>query len=365
MAKKILKHNLNVQPGEVIQITGGEYKSDMLKAFFKAAIKLNAVPVFRMTTDETMKAFYGNLSEENLAYWDKYFKHVTDYTDYWIFMNQTKDPKALFKDFTDEQNKLRKKQGGDFNKAFMASGIKACRVFDMNPNYSTYEETRNESYEKMYWKAIKTDYKDISKKAQKLKELLEKSEKIELSTTRGTKISFSVKDRGIMIRDGIFDDPDKADKYSESVVNLPTGFIRAGINEMTANGKVLVPTDYSSATKSIIENISFKVKKGKLSKMKGGEGFDEYYKDFSGLGEGFDMIGYLHIGLNPEFKIDGDKIDFNNFYGAGAVSLAFGLNTYFGGKNKDAKNSWLFLFSDATLSVDGKIIIKEGKLLLE
>jgi aminopeptidase len=72
------------------------------------------------------------------------------------------------------------------------------------------------------------------------------------------------------------------------------------------------------------------------------------------------MFGSISIGLNPIL------IPNDNYWpaaGAGVVYLTFGNNQLEGGKNTSAF-SWAFPMTNATVEIDGKMVVKDGKIIL-
>ena len=107
-----------------------------------------------------------------------------------------------------------------------------------------------------------------------------------------------------------------------------------------------------------VVGIEFKFKDGKLMSMKAKKNLEPITKQFEKASGDKDRIGFLQIGLNPkaEYGFLMDHIV------EGAVQIGVGDNEYIGCKNSSSFGMVATL-GKATLDVDGKVIIKNGKLL--
>ena len=72
------------------------------------------------------------------------------------------------------------------------------------------------------------------------------------------------------------------------------------------------------------------------------------------------MFAGISIGLNPVLK---PSDDYWPVAGAGVVYLSFGNNQLEGGKNT-SPFSWAFPITNATVEIDGKVVVKDGKIVL-
>lgn len=75
------------------------------------------------------------------------------------------------------------------------------------------------------------------------------------------------------------------------------------------------------------------------------------------------MFGYFSIGLNPALKVIEDNGDYRPSNAEGMVYIGIGSNKIFGGNN-DTQGSYNFPIVNAIIEIDGKVVIKNGKLIL-
>jgi hypothetical protein len=77
------------------------------------------------------------------------------------------------------------------------------------------------------------------------------------------------------------------------------------------------------------------------------------------------MFGSVWIGLNPGLHlVETEKANFRFTNIAGLVSIGFGDNRVYGG-SLDSVGGAYFALTNATMTVDGKTIVKDGKLVVQ
>lgn len=90
-------------------------------------------------------------------------------------------------------------------------------------------------------------------------------------------------------------------------------------------------------------------------------GLEPLKASYDAAGPGKDMLSVLDIGPNPTLKVPDDN-PIHAWSKAGRITIVIGDNTWSGGTNQ--VNFGLSPSSPgATLTVDGKPLIQEGKLL--
>jgi leucyl aminopeptidase (aminopeptidase T) len=282
-----------------------------------------------------------------------------------ISLPGVENPEDVYKDVPQEKFAKMNKAAQAFNDLINSLKLKGG-YFD----YPTEFDAKNEgmdfnTYKNMIWQAINADYVKISQHAQKLEKMLKSSKKIEITTPKGTELDFSVTGRECFIADGIIDKSEALSKLLfKRWVNFPEGNITVSIIENSGNGKVFIPK--SKCNFDAMSNISFKVKNGKLMDFKAEKGQDCFFNEWKEYASPKDMTGLLVIGLNPMLKVMEENADYRPSNAEGMVYVIFGDNSLHGGKNKviGSYSAW-FPISNATVKIDGKEVVKDGKLMLD
>ncbi len=236
-----------------------------------------------------------------------------------------------------------------------------CRVYSVNyptPQEATLAKMEFPAYEKMIVDAMQADYTPIVIKAQALKNLIKASKSIKVTSPDGTSLTLSASGRPIYLGDGIISKADAHNKLlSERMASLPDGRVSVTGIETSASGKVVVPR--AKCRYEPITNIRFDVMGGKMINITVGDG-KECVEKMLKENTGDKMFSGISIGLNPAL-IPND--DYWPLCGAGIVYLSFGNNQLEGGKNTSGF-SWSFPITNATVEIDGKVVVKDGKVVM-
>ena len=144
--------------------------------------------------------------------------------------------------------------------------------------------------------------------------------------------------------------------YSESGQwgNLPAGEVATSPIEGTTNGILVIDKMGTYG-----ENIEVTIKDGLAVKIKGSE---KLKQDVEEVGEGARNIAEIGIGTNPKARIIGNVLEDEKVFGT--VHIALGNNTFCGG-TVDVPFHVDGIILKPTLEADGKILIKDGKWVLE
>lgn len=199
------------------------------------------------------------------------------------------------------------------------------------------------------------DYNEILRETEKLVELMNKAETAVVRSKAGTDITMSLKGRIGIVDGGFFTEPGVFG-------NLPSGEAFIAPVEGTANGRVVIEAGWFP---DLEENLVFRFKNGKVVGIEGGGKVGDRYRELLGIGkegalyEARRNCAELGIGTNPNAKrldnvLEAEKI-------RGTVHIAVGDNAHMGGKvNADLHQD--FVIQKPTLILDGKTIMKNGKL---
>lgn len=371
LAKRIATSISNVKAGEVVMIQGGKDQIELMEALGEQIHKKGAFPTISLVTERLTKALYTSIPEEHFSPHHQAEHKLHSRMDLAILLSDGIDHQAIEaqapKEYRDKHNKLMKEEHA--NKK-IEENPQAKYVFVNLPSKKDAEDSGIEyaTYEKMRNEAIAADYTAIATKGKKLAELFKNGKKVQITTANGTNFSFDLAGRSGVVNDGVITEEDmKSSMEGDRAVTLPTGsFIITG-EEKSANGKVFIArdkrTDNGTGKRIPVINASFDFANGMMRNYKAEK--NQYFVD-GVVKEADPMIaqfGGFVIGLNPAMKvISNEKQDFRPAEAEGHVSLMMGNNHFFGGTNKIMDGFW-FPLEKATVSIDGKTIVKDGKLL--
>ncbi|MBW2999612.1 aminopeptidase [Candidatus Woesearchaeota archaeon] len=208
--------------------------------------------------------------------------------------------------------------------------------------------------EEMIERAITVDYNAMAQRTKKIADVLDNGSEVKITTESGTDISMSIDGKKAHGRSaGIFNKPGEWG-------NLPEGEACIAPVEGTSNGVFVV--DESIARIGLVDNpVKVTVKEGFAVGIDGNASADELARTLQSVGKGAFNIAELGIGVNDKAKITGNVLEDEKVLGT--AHIAFGNNLSMEGK-VDVPLHIDCVFKKPTISVDGKIIIEEGELLI-
>ncbi|MGQ9624399.1 MAG: aminopeptidase [Candidatus Bathycorpusculaceae bacterium] len=201
------------------------------------------------------------------------------------------------------------------------------------------------------------DYRAIEKETKKIADLITKANEAKITSPGGTDITFSLKGRNGMVDAGIFTE-------KGAWGNLPSGEAYCAPVEGTAEGKLVVEPNWYPDLK---EKMTLTFKKGYVNSIVGGGKIGDEYRsllDFKKNEEPYISrrnLAELGIGTNPNAKRPDNILESEKI--RGTVHLAIGDNSHMGGKvSSDLHQD--FIIPKPTWILDGKVVMKDGKLLV-
>ncbi|MBE0571903.1 MAG: aminopeptidase [Ignavibacteriaceae bacterium] len=203
-------------------------------------------------------------------------------------------------------------------------------------------------------RGMNADYNAISKRTIKLQRILEKGKIIRVTAPAGTDITFKIAGRKVIPSKGLFHAKGESG-------NLPTGETFLAPVEGTANGVFV--TDGSFAGLGLIKNtnIRIEVEDGYATKITGGVLARKLKTMLDKVGKDARNIAEFGIGTNDSAKLSGVLLEDEKVMGT--IHIALGNNVSMGG----SVNVPIHLdgvVKKPTVWMDGKLLMKDGKLLV-
>ena len=204
--------------------------------------------------------------------------------------------------------------------------------------------------EEMIARTMSADYRDIHKRTVKLAKGFKDAKRIHITTKAGTDVQIVVDGRDFRLDTGVLARPG-------SFSNLPAGELYVAPVEEKSSGIVVFDARFSGIG-LLSQPIVIEIEKGIAKKIKGDKG--KLAKMLDAAGPNGRNLAELGIGTNDRAKITGNVLEDEKVMGT--IHLAFGDNSTFGGKVKvDVHLDALVL--KPTVEVDGKVIMKNGRLM--
>lgn len=363
LAHKIVTINAHIKPGDVVVVSGGKHTIPFMEALAIEIQKKGGMAPMLLSSDKVQRAFYLETPKEYLSQEQRYLVEWIKNVDVWISLPSSQDPKSTFADIPEDRRAAVLKASKFLNSKLDKLGIRGIYIPFPTPEQAKFYGLDFPTYEKMQWDAINVDYQKLSDQATQLKAILKNAQQIEVTSLTGTHFTFKMGHHPIFVDDGILSEEDaKSGLFLNRWASLPSGSVFFAPMENSANGKVIIHTDFCNYKP--LTDISFTFKNGRLTNFKAAKGSACFQKRMAQFPDDVFKFGYFSIGINPALKVIEDGAHYRPSDAAGMVWIGIGDNTLYGGNIEAQNGTFSFPIVNATVKVDGKTVVKDGKLKL-
>lgn len=360
LAPRVVK-SARIQRGDIVTISGGTKLVPAMETPAIEVMKAGGLPVMTVNSPRAARAYYTEVPDEYLgqssAAWDDFYAQHVDVD---ISLPFGEDPQTVFRDVPPERQaqvdmagaegeaaSAKKQNTGKTRYLFIGIPTPADRV-SVQMDYAQWEA--------MTWDAIGANYDQIVAQGNAIKRVLEQARKLRIRSPEGTDFTVPLGDRPVVVEAGIVP-PGTPGAVAARSASLPGGLVRFAPIETSANGKIRVAEDQCE---QLVKNEAMEVRSGMAEKVRADSDEACLQRSLKDAGR----FGFIEIGLNPTLKFSrvpryGGQLD----EGAGIVTIAFGSNQDLGGENGPVAGGWFVPLLRATVEADGKVIVKEGKLV--
>jgi aminopeptidase len=356
LAKIVVKDSLKVDPSDVVIVTTWDHTIDAANAMVVECFRQGADAMMSLWTDEYYYGLLRELSAESLGVCSKICEAFTEAETATINMFGPKNPEGLK---SVSPSKLNAWGAGERKAHYPRNIERKIRNLNLPLALLTPQRAKVYGFNFEKWKkavhvALMMDLKKIALRGRDVEAALAGAHTSHLTASNGTDMTFELAQRPVHVDDGIIDKRDIVNKSLDA--QLPAGSVVTTIVETSSNGKIIFDRPLQSMGLNV-QDIEWKFKDGKITSMKAKKNLEPLSKQFNEASGDKDRIGFIQIGLNPKAEY-GYLMD---HIVEGAIQIGIGDNEYIGGKNTSTFGMAATL-SNATLDVDGKTIIKNGRL---
>lgn len=364
LARRIVGGCVQVEPGDVVVVAGGKHTIPMMEAIAIEVQKAGGMVTMFLSSDRVARSRWMQVPEKYLGQERRFFLEWMRQIDVWIGLPHQEDPQGVRAGVPE----ARRAKAAKGNRVFL-DALRSLKLRAVLVGYPTRQRARDSGlepavFETVHWEAVNADYAKIAELGAKLKRMLEGAKTVKVTSPAGTEFSVALADRPIHVNDGVVTPEEAHDKeFQNRLATLPGGTVIFAPLENSANGKVVVPKSKHETTP--VRGMRFEFRDGRMADFRAEQGGDRVKEALAAYPEASTKrIGTIVIGLNPALKvIEEEGADFRPDNAAGMVWVGLGNNQLFGGANKEA-GGYGFPVTNATVSVDGKIVVKDGKLKL-
>ncbi|TDX43696.1 aminopeptidase [Orenia marismortui] len=208
--------------------------------------------------------------------------------------------------------------------------------------------------EEMMKRALNADYKVIKERGNKITEKLSTGKEVRVTAPNGTDIRMLIEGREGHPDTGIY-------HQTGEFGNLPAGESYIAPLEGKSQGKFIVDGSMAEA-KVHTEEIELLVEDGYVTEIKGKAAARNLRKIIEPYGKDAKNIAELGIGTNDQAELTGNILEDEKVLGT--VHIAIGDNSAMGG-NISVDSHLDGIIENPTVEIDGDLIMKDGKLLID
>jgi leucyl aminopeptidase (aminopeptidase T) len=357
IARKVIKECLQVKEDEQVLIQTWDHTLDLSNALALEVYQAGAMPFVSLSTQDSFLNYLTKVPEKYYGKTPRASLSLLDEVDAQVLLFGPKDPKVLTmapgerfaKAFDSEKPVMEKLRERKIRTAYLPVG------------YITPERALNYGFDLSKWRnnhdqAMDVDMQKMKALGKNLSSKLHNASKVHISHSNGTNLTFAIHERPVHVRDGIIDQEDVSKgNFTES---LPSGSVLVAPVETSAEGTVLFDTPQALMGK-MVKGFTMNFRNGKLASFDAKENLDAFAGLYRGASGDKDRLGSFSIGINPKAQLMGlisaDEL------ALGGVTIGIGSNKDFGGNN-DTTVGYAQTLSKATVEVDGKPLLQEGKV---
>jgi leucyl aminopeptidase (aminopeptidase T) len=355
LANNVLSTTLGIQPGDDLIVETWDHGLPIAAAFIYRARELSARPMLLFEHEETYWKSVDLLPEDRLGKVGEHEWAAIERSKGYIFIPGPANFMKIWKNFPKfRASTAYNEEWYQRAKRYRLKGARIALAYATRERARSYKLSLA-AWQKMLLAASSIDYATLKEKATKLAPLFRNGE-VKITAPNGTNLSLQLAEREPYAEDCIVD-PEDLDR-GRNVANIPGGSLSACPDETKGNGSVIFdqPTPYMGKW---VNGVRFEFKDGALTNYQtrlNASVFKTSYEKATGDKSKVALVG---VGLNPKARTG----FLQDSIAEGAVTVGIGGNDHVGGKNK---TDYYFqgALTKATLTVDGNVIVKKGRLVI-
>ena len=208
---------------------------------------------------------------------------------------------------------------------------------------------------------LQSDYAALARVLERFEEALRTGE-VRVTSPAGTDLRFRIGTRPVNLQDG---DASAARASRGKVlidreIELPAGAARVAPLEESVEGTIAFPPSQWDGRP--VEGLRLHFARGRVDRVQATSGGEAVEREMAGAGEAGRAFREFALGFNPLLAVP-ERSPWIPYYGygAGVVRLSLGDNSELGGTVGGGYVRWNF-FTDLTVSVNGQVWVKDGRL---
>lgn len=330
---------------------------DLAQAFALECEKAGAVALIELATDEIYYQRALKLPIEYLKEGNQFSLALLEVANANIFLGGPEDPERLKSISLDRWNAMIESDKPYYDRLLE----KSVRSAYLTLGLVTPQRARTYGFNYDEWKqniqaAMDVGYQEMQGLGKKIAGMLEKADEVHITTKKGTDLKLKLEGRTALISDGVVDDEDI--EKGADFTSLPAGQVAVVPKDSGAEGVFVSDVPEPNAG-LLIRDVEWKFKDGMLTSFDGGESVENIKALWKQSKGDKAKPGSLTLGLNPRANAG----FLYNPIVLGTTTLSIGDNRELGGKF-ESNFEFHCSATEPSIELDGKLIMKKGKLLI-
>jgi aminopeptidase len=361
VAEKVVAQSAGVQDGDLVMISGSDEDLPLLEDMAVEVRKRGADPLVTVASQGLGRRMYDEVPpkyDTRLPEMDLKLVGMID-----VYIGTEFGEQRRFKGVSAERMAARGKAAAPVAALARKRGVRS--VFLGNGLYPSAERAEQFGISRdqlagMMYGGVDADYDALQSTGEQVRKVLAGGKELRITNPNGTDFRVGISGRPITVSDGIISSDDRKKGGAATSVWLPAGEVFLTPVAGTANGVVITDEDYIQGQPIVELRLEFK--EGKLTSMTAKSGLEPLKAMYDAAGPGRDLPGVIDIGINSGVKGPTGK-SLHLWSQAGAVTMVVGNNSWAGGDNQVQFDA-LGYSPRSTVSVDGRVLVQDGKLVL-
>lgn len=359
VAVKVVQLSAGVREGDVVLVAGSDEDLPLLEDIAIEVRKLDGQPLVTVNTERFNRRTYDEVPAKYDSQSPRLTLKLAEMLD--VYISTEAGEGRTMKGVPPERMAARGKAFAPVGQLMTKRNARTVALGNgLYPSAERAEQfgiSREELAGLMY-DGVDADYSQLQATGERIRKALASGKEIRVTGPGGTDLRVKIAGRPVTVSDGVISAEDRKQGGPAVSVWLPAGEVFLTPVPGTANGVVVA--DHMFYQGDRIEGLRLEVKNGKMVGMTASSGLDQLKEYYDLAGAGKDVLSVVDIGINPAIKVpDGGAV--NVWSRAGAVTLVVGNNTWAGGENR-VNFAISPEIGNATLEVDGTVLVKDGKL---
>jgi aminopeptidase len=360
VAEKVVTQSAGVKQGELVLIFGSDEDLPLLEDIAVEVRKQGASPLVSVGSNRLSRRMYDEVPAKFDSQTPAMIMQLAGIVD--VIINTESGEGRTLQGVDPKRIAAQGKAFAPVGDLMQKRGVRTVALGNgLYPSAERAEQfgiSREELADMMYG-GVGADYQALQSSGEQIRKLLAAGKEVRITNPNGTDLRVAISGRPITVNDGVISAEDRKKGGAATSVWLPAGEVYLTPVPGTAEGTVVADQFFFQGKP--IDELRLVFKAGKLTEMTAKDGLGPLQSAYDAAGPGKDVLGVIDIGINPGIKSP-ERSPLHVWGKAGTVTVSVGDNTWAGGNNR--VNFGLAAYSPgSTLTVDGKPVVQDGKLV--